>query len=177
MTFYQNRGQDNTFGCRRKTIFKLVIFLCVLGGWYFMRQNYTHSKSFTGMHESSPEDWFDGNITKFQNKANIYNYVVLRKTTIEVHGDFSCSSSLKPRMCVYKVDTLIQAVQICNVYADVCAAFVLTRDMNVRLKHQVRRVNYDSQAATFVKNAFAPRIWDVPSPKLSRTANNSRPSN
>lgn len=177
MTFHQNRGQDNTFGCRRKTIFKFVVFLYVLGGWCFVRQNYTNCKSFTGTHESRPEDWFDGNITKFQNKATIYNYVVLRKTTIEAHGDFSCSSSLKPRMCMYKVDTLVQAVQICNVYADVCAAFVLTRDMNVRLKHQVRRVNYDSQAVTFVKDAFAPRIVDVPSTKLSRTANISRPLN
>lgn len=177
MTFYQNRGQDNTFGCRRKTIFKLVVFLCVLGGWCFVRQNYTNSKSFTPTYESSPEDWFDGNVTKFQNKANIYNYVVLRKTTIEAYGDFSCSSSLKPRMCMYKVDTLVQAVQMCNVYADVCAAFVLSRDMNIRLKHQVRRVNYDSQAVTFVKNAFAPRIRDFPSTKLSRTANTSRPLN
>lgn len=170
MTFYQNRTQDNTFGCRRKTIFKLFIFLCVLGGWCFVRQNYTNCKSFTTTHELIPEDWFDGNITKFQSKANIHNYVVLRKTTIEAHGDFSCSSSLKPRMCMYKVDTLLQAVQICNVYADVCVAFVLTKDMNIRLKHQVRQVNYDSQAATFVKNAFAPRIGDVPSTQLSRTA-------
>ena len=178
MTFYQNRGQDNTFGCRRKTIFKLLIFLCVLGGWCFVRQNYTKCKSFTTTYESSPEDWFDGNITKFQNKANIYKYVVLRKTTIEAHDDFSCFSSLKPKMCLYKVDTLVQAVQICNVYGDVCVAFVLTRDMNIRLKHQVRRVNYDSQAVTFVKNAFAPRIGDVPSTsKLSRTANTSRPLN
>lgn len=169
MAFYQNRAQDNTFGCWRKTIFKLFIFLCVLGGWCFVRQNYTNCKSFTTTHELIPEDWFDGNITKFQSKANIHNYVVLRKTTIEAHGDFSCSSSLKPRMCMYKVDTLVQAVQICNVYADVCVAFVLTKDMNIRLKHQVRQVNYDSQAATFVKNAFAPRIGDVPSTQLSRT--------
>ena len=30
--------------------------------------------------------------------------------------------------------------------------FVVTSDMNIRLKHQVRRLTYDSQAATFVKN-------------------------
>ena len=143
-----------------------------------MRQNYTNCKSVTATYESSPEDWFDGNITKFQNKANIYKYVVLRKTTIEAHDDFSCSSSLKPKMCMYKVDTLVQAVQICNVYGDVCVAFVLTRDMNIRLKHRVRRVNYDSQAVTFVKNAFVPRFGDLPSSsKLSRTANTSRPLN
>lgn len=177
MTFYQNRGQDTTFVCRRKIILKLVVFLCVLVGWCFVRQNYTNCKrsSSTELQDSSKEDWFDGNITEFQNKANIYSYVVLRKTTIESHGDFSCSSSIKPRMCMYKVETLVQAVQICNVYANVCAAFVLTRDMNVRLKHQVRRLNYDNQAVTFVKSAFVPRIGNVPSAKLFKTVNITRP--
>ncbi len=177
MTFYQNRGQDNTgFVCKRKIALKLVVFLCVLVGWFFVRQNYANCErsSTTELQDSSKDDWFDGNITEFQNKANIYNYVVLRKTTIEAHGDFSCSSSIKPKMCVYKVETLVQAVQICNVYADVCAAFVLTGDMNVRLKHQVRRLNYDNQAATLVKSAFVPRIGNVPSAKLFKAANKSR---
>lgn len=143
-----------------------------------MRQNYMSCKTATGIHDSRLEDWFDGNITKFQNiAANVYDFVVLRKTTIESHGDFSCSSSEKPRMCAFKVDTLLQAVQICNVYAGVCAAFVLTRDMNVQLKHQVRRLNYDSQAVTFVKSAFVPRIGNTQAPKLFRAANLSRTLN
>ena len=141
-----------------------------------MRQNYTNCKSSTELQDSNQEDWFDGNITEFQNKANIYNYVVLRKTTIEAHGDFSCSSSIKPRMCAFKVKTLVQAVQLCNVYADVCVAFVLTRDMNIRLKHQVRRLNYDNQAGTFVKSAFVPSIGSAPSFKLFKAANISRQS-
>ncbi len=176
MTFYQNRGKDITFFCRRKTVLKLVVFLCILIGWCFVRQNYTNFKRFstTELQDSSKDDWFDGNITEFQNKANIYNYVVLRKTTIEAHGDFSCSSSIKPKMCVYKVESLAQAVQKCNVYGDVCAAFVLTRDMNVQLKHQVRRLNYDNQAVTLVKSAFVSRIGNVPSPKLFKAANKSR---
>ena len=78
---------------------------------------------------------------------------------------------------MFKVETLIQAVQICDVYADVCAAFVLTRDMNIRLKHQVRRVNYDSQAVTLVKSAFVPRIGQTQPPKLFTSDNFSRPQN
>ncbi len=175
MTSYHNRGQDTTFVCKRKIVLTLVVFLCVLVGWCFVRQNYTNCERSTESEaDSSKEDWFDGNITEFQNKANIYNYVVIRKTTIEAHGDFSCSSSIKPKMCVYKVETLVQAVQKCNVYADVCAAFVLTRDMNVRLKHQVRRLNYDNQAVTLVKSAFVSRTGNVPSAKLFKAANKSR---
>lgn len=61
-------------------------------------------------------------------------------------------------MCAFKVETLIEALQICNAYSDVCTGFVLTRDMNIRLKHQVRRLSYDNQAVTFVKTAFLSRI-------------------
>lgn len=65
MMFYQNCGQDNMFGCRRKIIFKFFIFFCVFGGWCFMRQNYINCKSFIIIYELSFEDWFDGNIIKF----------------------------------------------------------------------------------------------------------------
>ena len=141
-------------------------------GWFFVRQSYTLCKISTELPDSSQEDWFDGNITEFQTEANIYNYVVLRKTTIESHGDFSCSSSIIPRTCAYKVETLLQAVQLCNAYLDVCVAFVLTKDMTIRLKHQVRRLNYDSQAVTFVKSSFVSRIGSVPSAKSFKTTEN-----
>ena len=180
MVFYQSRGQDKRFILRRKTIFKFIILLCVLGGWYTIRLSYTVCKNSAEKYDSEisrPEDWFDGNITRFQNKANLYNYVVLRKTTIDAYGDFSCSSSEKRRMCSFKVETLIQAVQMCNVYGDVCVGFVLTRDMNIRLKHQVKRLNFDSQAVTLVKSAFVPRFGQTQLPKLFTSTNFSRPGN
>lgn len=76
-----------------------------------------------------------------------------------------------------KVETLIQAVQMCNVYGDVCVGFVLTRDMNIRLKHQVKRLSFDSQAVTLVKSAFVPRFGQTQLPKLFTSTNFSRPEN
>ena len=164
MTFYQKLGKDDTPLLRRKTILKTFVFLIAVVGLFFIRKNFVNYKNTTEIHDSSnsfEEDWFDGNITNFQNKANVHNYIVLRKTTIPDHGDFLCSSSEKKGMCAFKVETLIHAVQICNVYSDICTGFVLTRDMNIRLKYQVRRLNYDSQAVTFVKSAFASRFGNA----------------
>ena len=162
MTFYHKRGRDDIPLIRKKTIVKtFAVFFCVIGGYLFVRTNYTNCINTTGILNSSQsvdEDWFDGNITNFQNKADAYNYIVLRKTAIERYGDFSCQSSTKTGMCAFKVETLIEALQICNAYADVCTGFVLTRDMNIRLKHQVRQLSYDNQAVTFLKIAFLSRI-------------------
>ena len=96
----------------------------------------------------------------FQNKANAFEYIVLRKTTIEHYGDFSCYQSNTRGKCVFKVESLLEAVQICNAYADVCMRFVLTRDMDVYLKHQVRRLIFDKREVTFIKNAFLSKIGE-----------------
>ena len=103
---------------------------------------------------SIKEEWCEANITDFQLSFIANKYIVLRKTTVHGHGDFACSSSLKRGMCVFKIKTLTQAAKICNTYADVCKAFVLTKDMSIRLVHQVKRPTYDSQAALFVKREY-----------------------
>ena len=163
MSFYHKRGKDDVPLIRKKTIVKtFAVFFCVIGGGYlFVRTNYYNCIKTTGILNSShskEEDWFDANITNFQNKGDAHNYIVLRKTAIERYGDFSCQSSTKTGMCAFKVETLIEALQICNAYSDVCTGFELTRDMNIRLKHQARRLSYDNQAVTFVKTEFLSRI-------------------
>lgn len=163
MTFYHNRGKDDTTGFARKktTLRTFVVLLCFLGGLLFLGSNHMSCKDTAGKLETRrnvEDDWFDGNITSFQNKADAYSYIVLRKTAIGRYGDFSCHSSQKKGMCAFKVETIIEAIQICNAYAEICTGFVLTKDMNIRLMHQVRRLSYNDQTVTFIKTAFVSRI-------------------
>ena len=162
MTRYQDRGKDHVPVIRKKRIFKtFAVLMCVFGACLFLRQNNANCPCATEKLDSShsiDEDWFEGNITKFQTEANTYNYIVLRKTTVERYGDFSCHSSKTRGICAFNVSSLIEAIQICNAYADVCSGFALTRDMIARLKHQIRRLTYNKGEVTFIKNAFVARI-------------------
>lgn len=99
MSFYDKRGKDDVPLIRKKTIVKtFAVFFCVIGGYLFVRTNYPNCIKTTGILNSShskEEDWFDANITNFQNKADAHNYIVLRKTAIERYGDFSCQRKLQ----------------------------------------------------------------------------------
>ena len=152
MVFNQDFWKNVKALLKLRTILKVVVFLCIaLGGWFCLALLCTdYSKSASSI-SSIKEEWFEANITDFQLSFIANKYIVLRKTTVHGHGDFACSSSVKRGMCAFKIKTLTQAAKICNTYADVCKAFVLTKDMSIRLVHQVKRPTYDSQAALFVK--------------------------
>ena len=148
---------------RRRFLKTFVVVLFVLGGCLYLRRKNVNFRNYIGKSDSShsiEEDWFERNITMFQNKANALGYIVLRKATIEHYGDFSCHRSNTRRKCAFNVKSLLEAVQICNAYADVCMGFVLTRDMNMHLKHQIRRLIYGKREVTFIKNAFLSKIGE-----------------
>ena len=100
MSFYDKRGKDDVPLIRKKTIVKtFAVFFCVIGGYLFVRTNYSNYIKTTGILNSShskEEDWFDANITNFQKKADAHNYIVLRKTAIERYGDSLAKVQRKP---------------------------------------------------------------------------------
>ena len=150
---------------RRRFLKTFVVLLLGLGGCLYVRRKDVNIRNYIGKSDSThsiEEDWFERNITMFQNKANAFEYIVLRKTTIEHYGDFSCHPSNTRRKCTltFKVESLLEAIQICDAYADVCMGFVLTRDMNMHFKHQVRRLIYGRREVTFIKKAFLSKIGE-----------------
>lgn len=105
---------------------------------------------------SSDKDWFQSNITKFeqwQRKTNL-NFTVFRRSTVERDGDFSCSSSERLGSCAFKIESIIQGVSLCNKYSYVCVGFVLTKDMMVYLKYRAEKLQYTSEAASFIRQSY-----------------------
>lgn len=81
---------------RRRFLKTFVVLLLGLGGCLYVRRKDVNIRNYIGKSDSThsfEEDWFERNITMFQNKANAFEYIVLRKTTIDHYGDFSCHRS------------------------------------------------------------------------------------
>ena len=106
---------------------------------------------------STEKDWFEGNITSFEmwQKNTKFSFTVFRRSTVKTEGDFSCSSSEVAGSCAFKVDNIIQGVQLCNVYRQVCIGFVLTKGMKVYLKHKAKHLHYSNEAALFIRKSYS----------------------
>ncbi|XP_031556490.1 uncharacterized protein LOC116293225 [Actinia tenebrosa] len=135
----------------------LLIFIFLVYHWIFSKLDKIHNLRRTPI-----EDAFNRRISLFMSyQGRNLNFTVFKRRALEGRvGDFSCSSSIHPSKCAFHVDNLIQAIQICKVYDDVCKGFVLTEEKGglvIYLKHDVARVHKSNDSALFVRTCFVPK--------------------
>ena len=160
-------GKGQVIFLRKKVLFFVVTcFIIGILTWMARKNKELTESSFDTFPKlrtkyiSLEKDWFERNITRFekwQHKTNL-NFTLFRQATIKTEGDFSCSSSEVFGSCAFKVDRIIQGISLCNRYGPVCVGFVLTKGMKVYLKHRVRSLHFDNEAASFIRQSYLKKL-------------------